>query len=267
MQANEKSQEFKLPDSTEILQTALEQSAFDINCTAEDFLKNENVVVPFRLGKNARKYLKKPIIANLVSYGNNVVASVTSEVKTIISEYINKYEFFHLFETPNMNVLSEKLSAVGCKICFMAEFYLPDVKKINEIHCDYNLKILEQKDFKNLYLPEWHNALCKNRKKLDVLGVAAYDGEKQIALAGASADCKKMWQIGVDVLPEYRKKGIASAITSKLALEIFKRGKIPFYCSAWSNICSARTAIKSGFVPAWVEMTVKPSDFVDKMNV
>ena len=73
-----------------------------------------------------------------------------------------------------------------------------------------------------------------------------------------------MWQIGVDVLPEYRRQGVAAALTSRLALEITACGKVPFYCCAWSNIKSAGNAIKSGFRPAWAEMTVKPSDFVNK---
>ncbi len=30
------------------------------------------------------------------------------------------------------------------------------------------------------------------------------------------------------------------------------------YCSTWSNIKSIKNAIKSGFIPAWLEMTVKP---------
>ena len=51
-----------------------------------------------------------------------------------------------------------------------------------------------------------------------------------------------------------------------MAKEILKRGKVPFYCSAWSNIRSARNAVKSGFVPAWVEMTIKPANIVDKIN-
>ena len=33
---------------------------------------------------------------------------------------------------------------------------------------------------------------------------------------------EKMYQIGVDVLPEYRRRGIAAALTSHLALEILK---------------------------------------------
>lgn len=62
------------------------------------------------------------------------------------------------------------------------------------------------------------------------------------------------------------RKGIASALTSNLAVEIIERGKVPFYCCAWSNIRSAKNAIRSGFMPAWVEMTVKPASMVAEMN-
>ena len=108
--------------------------------------------------------------------------------------------------------------------------------------------------------------MCEKRKELDVLGVGAYDNGELIGLAACSADCDTMWQIGVDVIPGYRRKGIASAMTSKLALEILERGKVPFYCCAWSNVKSARNAIKSGFRPAWVEMTVKTAELVEEMN-
>lgn len=50
------------------------------------------------------------------------------------------------------------------------------------------------------------------------------------------------------------------------AIEILERGRVPFYCCAWSNIKSVRNAIKSGFRPAWVEMTIKPASMVDEMN-
>ena len=127
--------------------------------------------------------------------------------------------------------------------------------------------VLKQEDFEPLYLPEWSNALCKERKQLDVLGVGAYDGHTLVGLAACSADCEDMWQIGVDVLPAYRRQGIASALTSALAREIINRNKVPFYCTAWSNIRSVRNAIKSGFIPAWVEMTAKPAAVVDEMNL
>lgn len=250
----------------DILRIAMEQSAADIGCRAEDFISDKNVVVPLNMGPDAKKYYKLPIGCNLISYGNNVVAAVTDEVADIVTEYISRFEFYHCFETPNMHWLNDKLSSKGLMTCFMAEYYLPDMNRLTELPCAYEMKTLEKEQFEDLYLPEWSNALCSDRKHLDVLAVGAYDGDKLVGLSGCSADAEKMWQIGVDVLPGYRRNGIASAITSKLALEILGRDKVPFYCTAWSNIRSVRNAVKSGLIPAWAEMTVKPTDAVREMN-
>lgn len=253
-------------NNKEILRIALAQSAQDCNCAPSDFLRSENVLVPFALKTGARSYYKEPIACNLVSYGSNIVASVKPAYKELVEAYLERFEFYHCFETPNLHWLDSRLEAMGQKICFMAEYYLPDVERLRPLSCNYELKLLEQPDFAALYLPMWSNALCKERKELDVLGVGAYDDGKLVGLAGCSADCETMWQIGVDVLPEYRRQGIAAALTSRLAAEILKKGKVPFYCSAWSNIRSVRNAIKSGFIPAWVEMTAKPVEIVEIMN-
>ncbi len=241
----------------DIRNIALQQSAYDCNCTAEDFLKEQNVVTISREHPLARKYLKFPMSCDLVSYGSNIVAQTSPELAPFVQKYIDRYPVEHCFETPNMHVLDELLRPFGQKICFMAEYFLPDVDALRELPCDYELRVLYQQDFASLYLPQWSNALCEKRKQLDVLGVGAYDNGKLIGLAGCSADCEQMYQIGVDVLPEYRRKGIASALTSRLSLEILALGKVPFYCAAWCNIKSVRNAIRSGFRPAWVEITAK----------
>lgn len=251
--------------NNDILQIAANQSALDINCEKDDFFRSENVVVRSQHSNFARKYYKEPIACNLVSYGENIVASVKDEYRNIVEEYIGKYEFFRCFETPNIHWLDSQMSKLGQRVCFMAEYFLPDMEKLKRLSCGYEMKVLHQSDFEHLYLPEWSNALCSERKELDVLGVGAYDGERLIGLAGCSADCDNMWQIGVDVLADYRRQGVASALTSNLAVEILERNKVPFYCCAWSNIRSARNAIKSGFLPAWVELTVKPAQFADSM--
>ena len=254
----------------EILKIAMAQSAIDLCAAPDDFEKSENVVVTSYENESARRYLKLPFSCQLVSYGNNAVASVSPEFCEIAENYINKYPVEHLFETPHLHVLNEKLMAKGQKICFMAEYFLPDVDALRQRTVGdagpYELRLLTQPDFAKLYLPEWSNALCKDRKHLDVLGVGAYDGDKLVGLAGCSADCDTMWQIGIDVLPAYRRQGIASALTSRLAIEILNRGKVPFYCAAWCNIKSVRNAIRSGFRPAWVEMTAKSCETVDGMN-
>ena len=299
----------------ELLKIAMAQSAVDLCAAPDDFEKSENVVVTSRENEGARRYLQLPFSCQLVSYGSNVVASVSPEFREITKNYINKYPVEHLFETPHLHVLNEALMEKGQKICFMAEYFLPDVDLLRQRaaisdhivtpkaldtplrHADgapplpegeayerlslgesfrvageraaskhYEMRLLTQENFADLYLPEWSNALCERRKELDVLGIGAYDGDRLVGLAGCSADCGTMWQIGIDVLPEYRRQGIASTLTSRLAIEILNRGKVPFYCAAWCNIRSVRNAIKSGFRPAWVEMTAKPCEIVDGMN-
>ena len=250
----------------EIFNIALKQSAYDCNCRAEDFLSDQNVIVRSGKHERARKYLPLPFECDLVSYGNNIVAQVSERLVDVVGAFINSYPSYRCFETPNLHVLDEKLRDYGLKVCFLAEYFLPDLSCMKVLPCNYEIKLLHPSDFTGLYVDTWSNALCKERKELDVLAVGAYHNGKLIALAGCSADCEDMYQIGVDVLPQYRRQGIASALTSRLASEILALGKVPFYCAAWSNIKSVRNAIKCGFRPAWVELTARDISFVDQMN-
>ncbi len=250
----------------EILKIAMEQSATDIGCRAEDFLGTAPVIVDAIVGDGARVYYKEPISCNFVTYGNNVVVSVKPELRKIVEEYVNRHEFYRAFETPNALWLNERVSVLGHKLCYMAYYFLPDVDKLKRIDCPYEIKLMHPKDFAHLYTKEWGNAILAERRELDMLAYGAFDGKRIVGLAGCSADCDRMWQIGIDVLPEYRRQGIASALTSNLAVEVLERGKVPFYCCSWANIPSAKNAIKSGFVSAWMELTLKPADFVDKIN-
>ena len=78
----------------EIKRIAMEQSAFDANCNADDFAKDENVVVLSKESANARKYLKLPHVCNLISYGNNIVATISEEYIKIVEDYIGKYSVY-----------------------------------------------------------------------------------------------------------------------------------------------------------------------------
>lgn len=248
----------------QIWETALQQSAVDLGCRAEDFLGKENVIVTSRKDPKARKYLELPFSCQFVTYGSNIVASVSEEYRDLARAYLEKTSVEHCFETPGLYALNDALSTFDLRVHYMAEYFLPDLARLEVLECPCPVKLLGPEDFRPLYIPAWSNALCEKRRELDVLGAGAYDGEKLVGLAGCSADCEAMWQIGIDVLPAYRGRGVASALTSRLALEILKRGKVPFYCAAWCNIKSVRNAIRSGFRPAWAEMTVKGKNFTDK---
>ncbi|MBD2861866.1 GNAT family N-acetyltransferase [Paenibacillus oceani] len=83
--------------------------------------------------------------------------------------------------------------------------------------------------------------------------VAVCDGTV-VGIAGASADSETMWQIGVDVLPEYQGKGIGKAIVGTLTLSILREGITPYYSTITSNLQSRQLAASLGYWPAWVEM-------------
>ena len=250
----------------EIRAVALRQSAIDMNCQPEDFERTQCVITASRASDAARRYLPLPFDCDMVSYGSNVVATVNPQYRDIVERYLSCYPVGNAMETPHIHELNKAFAPYDLGVCFMAEYFLPDVERLQALPCDYPIKVLHPKDFAELYTESWSNALCAKRPHLDVLAVGAYDGDRLVGLAGCSADCDTMWQIGVDVLPEYRRKGIASALTSRLALETLNRGKVPFYCCAWCNMKSARNAIRSGFTPAWSELTVRSTRLIDELN-
>ena len=251
----------------EIYAAARRQSAVDLGCAAEDFLRENNVVVLSRPDPGARRYLTLPFSCQLVTYGGNIVASVSPELREPVEAYLAGIPVrYCAFETPKLLELDEALRPFGQRVCFMAEYFLPEPDAPAPPGCPYELRLLYPGDFAPLYTAEWANALCEKRRELDMLAVGAYDeGGRLVGLAGCSADCEDMWQIGVDVLPGHRGRGLGPALTGRLTAEIFRRGKIPFYCAAWSNIRSVRTALRCGYRPAWLEVTARDSAFTESV--
>lgn len=251
--------------NADVLKVALRQSALESGCAPEDFLSGKNKVVLSQKAQGARAYLDLPFFCDLTTYGSGVVASVSPAICREVQAYLDARPAFAGFEMPALHELDTVLKPHGMCVCFMAEYFLPDISRLAVQNCAFTLRFLTPEQFAPYYLPQWSNALCAERSSLDMLAVGAFDGGRLIGLAGASADCETMWQIGVDVLPPYRRCGVASALTSRLAQEILARGRVPFYCCAWSNIASARNAQKSGFSPAWVQVTAKSRQFTKEL--
>ena len=74
-----------------------------------------------------------------------------------------------------------------------------------------------------------------------------------MGMAGCSEDAPHWQQIVIDILPEYRSKGIGTYLVTLLKNKIIDMGDIPFYGTATANIQSQNIAYNSGFKPAWVE--------------
>ena len=114
----------------------------------------------------------------------------------------------------------------------------------------------------------WSRRLLSELLENEAAATLAAVGEDGAVLgyAGIQVVLDEGYVNNVAVRPEYRRQGTASAVTARLTREILDRGKVPFYCCAWSNVKSARNAVRCGYHPAWVELTAKPVEYVDKMN-
>ena len=71
-------------------------------------------------------------------------------------------------------------------------------------------------------------------------------------MAGADDYMNELWQIGIDVLPEFRHQGLGLYLVKELAADIEKLRKVPFYTTWSPNIASTRVALGAGFYPVWV---------------
>lgn len=196
-------------------------------------------------------------------YGSGLVATVDQRIKEYIINYTTNNPGYTCFDTPQLITLNKELEKYGQCIYHIAEFFLPDMEKCVEINNNVDIKILSNEDISYLYNDDrFHMALGygHDKDKKDVLAIIGYMDGKIAGVAGASNDCDTMWQIGIDVLPEYRRLGVATTLTKILTDEIIKHGKVPYYCTAWSNIASKNNAIKSGYKAAWVEIAAKDAN-------
>ena len=88
----------------------------------------------------------------------------------------------------------------------------------------------------------------------DVLAVAAWQEQRLVGIAGASADSDDLWQIGVDVVTAARGVGVGRALVGTLTDAVFAAGKTPYYSTAVANLRSVALALGLGYRLAWTDV-------------
>ena len=244
----------------EIMLKIKTQLARDLNCAPEDFGRAENVVTPARAVEGRRMFTPEPEFLQAATFGGNAVFCADGRMHGFLGEWARVKKGFWLFEQPNFHELDRELEPYGLRMSATHHMFAPLPGPV-EVRPDFPVLRLEQEELAPFYgLDEFSNALCETfcPERPDVLAFAALDGERIVGMAGCSADTPGFWQIGVDVLPEYRRRGVATALVSLLRNEVFRRGALPYYGTSLANVASQRVALASGFVPAWVEAESRP---------
>ncbi|MBO4400104.1 MAG: GNAT family N-acetyltransferase [Lachnospiraceae bacterium] len=239
----------------EINQRILRQLACEFNCEPSDFSKEGAVITTPTLREERRKFRDTPFFLQMATLGRSTVISADERLHPWLSEWVKGKQGIWLFEQHNYFELETELRKYGQRMSLTHHMFTPRSERLN-VRTDLEIRWLEQEEIQKYYGREdFPNAICDRVRpeRPDVLAVVALDGDEIMGMAGCSADTPDLWQIGIDVKAPYRGRGIARTLVSLLRDEAFRRGAIPYYGTSRSNLPSWKTALASGFEPAWVE--------------
>ena len=79
-------------------------------------------------------------------------------------------------------------------------------------------------------------------------GYIAFDHERYCGTAFSAAVSSEEIDVGVEVDPDYRGRGIATALVQKMCVEVISQGKKPVWAHAATNAGSLHTALRCGFI-------------------
>lgn len=244
---------------SELNQLAQAQLAADLGCAPALLDRTENQVFVWQDDPNRRKYGNDRPFLELVIWNGTIFASCDPALLPWAQGYFPKRLAPWLFHPRRFREIDDALALFGYEIGDAHTFYLPcldcpPARPIAPVRW-YESEELEQ--FRGE--ERWQEALAFNPLFPDMLAVAALTSfGEPIAMAGASRDGARMWQIGIDVLTARRGKGLGSNLTALLRDEVLRRGAVPFYGTAESHIFSRNVARNAGFYPAFGYLYAKP---------
>lgn len=231
----------------EMLHIVESQLATDLNCTPDDLNgeKDSFVFTEARNNPGRRPFPRGEQHFDMLSMGKSIVVSATPDILAIAKPEFCGKSRDEAFSMPF--VYGHSLH------------YLPDLDNIKPIAPPegFTFEMVEQKDIPALYQFEgFDHAMFYdvNHPRPDALVFIAKKAGHIIGMAGASNDCKRMWQVGMDVLPEFRGFGLGSYLVNHLTIEIQGRGYVPYYGTSSANIASQRVAHRAGYYPAWINV-------------
>lgn len=171
-----------------------------------------------------------------------VLVSTSNNLYNLVNEKLKNKNIYEIFEFP---------LAYGQSI-----YFVPDLKRITkqeEIGA-LTFKLFDGNTNEMNLTCGFENAITfKNEKCVSEIAYCAFDGDKIIGIAGADKINDDIWEVGIEVLPAYRKDGLATLLTKNLTIKILEKGIVPIWCASSTNIGSQAVANKSDYIPLWFE--------------
>lgn len=235
---------------------AREQLALEYGCAPEDFVKEENLLTLSQKHEGCRRYRSEPYFFQMATLGHNAVLTADARLHPFLRAFIQRTPGFELFHQPNLWLLQQELLRYGYTLAESYHMFLPrrDAVATGDFAVRWYLGEQIEPFRADGRFPHALDEL-PNPDRPDRIAVAAYDGDRLMGLAACSEDAPHWMQIGVDVIPGDRGRGVATHLVMLLKNRILANGDIPFYGTSLSNYGSWNTALAAGFAPAFVEQS------------
>ena len=213
--------------------------------------------------KVIKKYLSEKFecnIADLDKKGLNIIKNKQdSKLKMLLF-----YDLILVSSSENMyDYVCEKLKDKNTYEVFefplvygQSIFYIPNLNKITKQDevSKYEFKLFDGNTNEIDLSSGFENAITfEDGKCISNIAYCAYEDGKVIGVAGADKVADDIWEVGIEVLPEYRKDGLATILTKNLTLKILEKGIVPIWSASVSNIGSQAVATNSEYIPLWME--------------
>lgn len=235
----------------------IKQFAIDYNCAPADFENKNTLVTELCSNPKARKREQTGILSMLSFRGKLLISAAPELMDWCRSVLANHCSAEWCFEAGALISIDRKLQEYGFEIDRVHLFFTPKyptptpVRPVRLLHGPQIAELEDDERIDEAFLFEDYIE--------DVLGAAIYDDDGALlAVAGATANSDIMWETGVNSFSEG--KGYAVSSLAALSDEIVRLGKVPFYGTAISHLASQNTALRTGFVPTFCELTSKKSE-------
>lgn len=229
-------------DKKIMMDSVLTQLAIDYNCSPNDFVKDGLIFTEAKKNEGRRPFPWVTPRLEMVTMGNGVVINASEDILPCIRKQLESKTRYEALNMPFVYGVNP--------------YFLPNLDHISLLNRsnEFEYEIIEKDDIQKLYaLKDFNYALQYdiNSQHPEMVAVIAKHKDTVVGIATASADCKTMWQISVDVLLSYRGNKLATTLVNTLTLEVLNRGYIPYYSTDCSNVISQRVAVQAGYLPAW----------------
>ena len=198
----------------------IKQMAIDYCCTEEEILNGENRFHTFVPQEGRRRFQQdKECFLKIAALRNKLLFAGDERIIGWCRERFGKENGAWFMQPAKLRELDRELSRYGYGIDFMHPFFV-SYKPSDPAPHPYEIRYFRDDEIEAFRGdPRFSYALSFSKAAPDRIAVTAYEDGKILGMAGVSEDSRYLWQIGIDVLPEARGKGIGVLLVNLLKNE------------------------------------------------